>query len=77
MSKPLTALREFHTLDVTMEERGEIVYPDMSSSFWKCATGRTNVSLVLTSSARRCRRKKFLAKSAPCQTNGGSSLEKC
>ncbi|KAH3702383.1 hypothetical protein DPMN_077401 [Dreissena polymorpha] len=58
-----------------MEETGEIVDLDMGSSFGKCATGRPNVSLVMTSLARRCRRKKFIAKSAPCLTNGGSSLE--
>ncbi|KAH3702167.1 hypothetical protein DPMN_077172 [Dreissena polymorpha] len=77
MPEPLAALREFRYLDVTMEETGEIVDPDIRSSFGKCVIGRTNVSLMLTSSARRCRRKKFLAKSAPCPTNCGSSLEKC
>ncbi|KAH3702140.1 hypothetical protein DPMN_077144 [Dreissena polymorpha] len=77
MPEPLAALREFRTLDVKIEETGEIVDPDMRSSFGKCVTDRTNVSLMLTSSARRCRRKKLLAKSAQCPSNGGSTLEKC
>ncbi|KAH3723890.1 hypothetical protein DPMN_049686 [Dreissena polymorpha] len=60
MPEPLAALHEFRTLDVTIEET-EKSRSGYEGIILEMCNRSNECLLMLTSSARRCRREKFLA----------------